>query len=406
MTNVVFAAPYFLEATARFVTAVASLPGVRLGLVSVEPEERLPKDLRARLAQHWRVDDGLDPGQLAWAVEEISRRIGRVDRLIGTLEELQVPLAEVRERFGIPGLAAETARNFRDKSRMKDVLRSAGLPCAQHRLCETAQQCWEFVQGVGFPIVVKPPAGAGARNTFRVDAAEPLGEWLTVSPPRPGQAALLEEFILGDEFSYDSVTIGGNTIWSSISCYTPGPLEVQENAWIQWCVLLPRDVSGSAFAQIGDAGPRALAELGLDTGLTHMEWFRRRNGSIAISEVAVRPPGAQFTSLISYAHDFDLYRAWARLMIHETFVVPERAYACGAAYLRGQGDGDEVAVEGWERVRADLGTLVVEAKLPRVGQPRSTSYEGDGFVIVRDPSTEVVENALKRVVESVRVQLG
>ena len=406
MPNVVFAAPFFLEATARFVTAVASLPGVRLGLVSVEPEERLPKDLRARLAQHWRVDDGLDPGQLAWAVEEISRRIGGVDRLIGTLEELQVPLAEVRERLRIPGLAAETARNFRDKSRMKDVLRSAGLPCAQHRLCETAQQCWEFVQGIGFPIVVKPPAGAGARNTFRVDAAEALREWLSVSPPRPGQAALLEEFILGDEFSFDSVTIGGSTIWSSISCYTPGPLEVQENAWIQWCVLLPRDISGSAFGQIADAGPRALAELGLDTGLTHMEWFRRRNGSIAISEVAVRPPGAQFTSLISYAHDFDLYRAWARLVVSGEFTPPQRKYAAGAAYLRGQGQGRVKAIHGLDEIQREIGALIVEAKLPKPGDAPRPTYEGDGYVIVRHPETAKVEQALGRLVRTVRIELG
>src|SRR5262249_13388550 len=155
-----------------------------------------------------------------------------------------------------------------------------------------------------------------------------------------------------------------------------------------------------------DVGRRALDVLGMVTGVTHMEWFRRPDGRIAISEVAARPPGAQFSSLISYAHDFDLYRAWARLMINETFVVPERRYACGAAYLRGQGDGQVSAVEGWERTRDELGPLVVEAKLPRVGQPRSTSYEGEGYVIVRDPSTETVERALTRVIENVHVRMA
>ena len=243
-------------------------------------------------------------------------------------------------------------------------------------------------------------------NTFRVDAAEALREWLSVSPPRPGQAALLEEFILGDEFSFDSVTIGGSTIWSSISCYTPGPLEVQENAWIQWCVLLPRDISGSAFEQIADAGPRALAELGLDTGLTHMEWFRRRNGSIAISEVAVRPPGAQFTSLISYAHDFDLYRAWARLVVSGEFTPPERKYAAGAAYLRGQGQGRVKAIHGLDEIQREIGALIVEAKLPKPGDAPRPTYEGDGYVIVRHPETAKVEQALGRLVRTVRIELG
>ena len=88
-----------------------------------------------------------------------------------------------------------------------------------------------------------------------------------------------------------------------------------------------------------EQGLRGLHALGLRTGLTHMEWFRRPEGAVAISEVAARPPGAQFTSLLSYAHDIDMYAAWARLEIFGTFAPPERRYSVGAAYLRGQGDG-------------------------------------------------------------------
>ena len=34
-----------------------------------------------------------------------------------------------------------------------------------------------------------------------------------------------------------------------------------------------------------------LRALGLRTGFTHMEWFRRPDGSVAVSEVAARPNG-------------------------------------------------------------------------------------------------------------------
>ena len=85
-----------------------------------------------------------------------------------------------------------------------------------------------------------------------------------------------------------------------------------------------------------------------------MEWFRRADGSIAISEAAVRPPGAQFSTLISYAHDFDLYSAWARLMIFGEFDPPERRYAVGAAYLRGQGDGKVRAIHGLDEAQSQV----------------------------------------------------
>jgi hypothetical protein len=151
---------------------------------------------------------------------------------------------------------------------------------------------------------------------------------------------------------------------------------------------------------------RALAALGMDTGLSHMEWFRRRDGSLAISEVAARPPGAQFTTLISYAHDMDVYRAWARLMVHDAFDPPPRRWAAGIAFLRGQGTGRVVNVRGLAEAQRELAGLVVEARLPRAGQSPGGGYEGEGFVVLRHAETAVVAAGLARVVELVRVDLG
>jgi hypothetical protein len=142
------------------------------------------------------------------------------------------------------------------------------------------------------------------------------------------------------------------------------------------------------------------------TGLTHMEWFRRRDGSIAISEVAARPPGAQFTTLMSYAHDKDMYQAWVELMVFDRFDVPARKYSAGAAYLRGQGQGRVKAIRGLEEAQKELGPLVVEARLPQLGAAQKDGYEGEGFVIVRHEDSAVVEKALKRMIELVRVDLG
>ena len=77
-----------------------------------------------------------------------------------------------------------------------------------------------------------------------------------------------------------------------------------------------------------------------------MEWFRRPDGSIAISEVGARPPGSQFMTLMSYAHDTDLYAAWARLAVDGVFDPPQRSYACGGAYLRAQGSGRAIVWTG------------------------------------------------------------
>lgn len=406
MRHVVFVAPFFLETTLRFVEAVADLPEVRLSLVSQDPLEKLPDGLRSKLAAHWRVDDGLASGQLAAAVAELGRRHGPVERLLGALEQLQVPLGEVRDTLGIAGMGAETARNFRDKARMKEVLQAAGVPCARHARLRDEAEAWRFVGDVGYPVVLKPVAGAGAASTFRVASGDELRAALAANPPSPDREVVAEEFVVGDEHSLDTVSLSGKAVWHSISEYTPAPLTVVENPWIQWTVLLPREIDDPHFEAIRRVGSAALTALGMGTGLSHMEWFRRRDGSVVVSEVGARPPGAQIVSLISYAHDLDFYRAWARLMVDESFAPPERRFAAGAAYFRGQGSGRVRAVHGLDVAQRELGSLVVEAKLPQVGQVASASYEGQGYAIFRHPETAVVRRALARVVQLVRVELG
>lgn len=410
MTAVVLAAPYGLESTMKFVSAAASLPDVTLGLVSHESAEafadKLDPDARRQIGGFAQIGNALDPDQLEAGVRDIARQFGgHVDALIGILEPLQESLAVVRGRLGIRGMDPEGARRFRDKAHMKDVLRQNGLPCARHCLTRSAEEALAFADEQ-LPLVAKPPAGAGAVDTFRVDERDQLETWLRNAPPSSEQPLLLEEFVEGDEYSFDSVSIGGDHVFSSISSYAPTPLEVMETPWIQWTVLLPRSIEEPEFEAIHEAGPKALTALGMVTGMTHMEWFRRHDGSIAISEVAARPPGAQITSLISYAHDHDFYRAWATLSAFETFEPPPRNYAAGAAYLRGQGSGSVVGVEGIDEIQRELGSLVVEAQLPRQGQAKSASYEGEGYVILRHPETEVVADGLKQIVSRLRVHLG
>ena len=405
MRNVAFVAPFYLPTTLRFLEAAAGLDGVRLGVITQEPVEKTPPSLRRRIAAVTRVDDALSAEGIHAGLRQLSAELGGIDRLLGALEELQVPLGELRDALGLPGMGAEAARNFRDKARMKDVLRAHGLPCARHALVRDAAEALAFSAEAGFPLIVKPPAGSGARGTFRVETPEQFRVAVAMSAPTSDRPTLIEEFVVGDEHSFDAVSIGGQIMWHSINHYLPSPLEVLREPWIQWCVLLPREVDSPRYEEIRRVAGPALDALGMETGLSHMEWFRRPDGSVAISEVGARPPGAQFVTLISHAHDFDLYEAWARLLVLDAFEPPARPYAAGAAYLRGQGHGRVRRVAGLDEIAKELGPLSVEWRLPRPGQARSPSYEGEGYIIVRHPRTEVVEEALGRIITRVRVEL-
>jgi hypothetical protein len=98
-------------------------------------------------------------------------------------------------------------------------------------------------------------------------------------------------------------------------------------------------------------------------------------------------------------------------MVFETFSPPGRRYSAGAAYLRGQAQKDRaqavvLAVHGLDEMQQAFGDLVVETRLPAIGAAPSTSYEGDGFVVVRHPDTQVVTSAVQKIVRTVRIELA
>lgn len=402
MRNVVFAAPFPLETTMRFARAVGRLPGVRMLGICQEAPGGADRGLFSDIVG---VRDALDTGQLVEAARLLERRHGRIHRIVGILEPLQVQLAEVRRALGVEGTSPVTADLFRDKARMKDELRRHGLPCARHRLIRTWSDAEQFVQQVGLPLVLKPPAGMGCKSTWRINSLDDLRGALTALHASPERPALAEEFLRGREYSFETITVGGHVQFQSASRYYPTPLEVMETPWIQWVVVLPRVIDGPDYADARALGVKTVQALGLETGMTHMEWFRRDDGSIAIGEIAARPPGANIVRMNSFAHDTDMYRAWARAVVDNAFDGPyERKYAVGCAFLRGPGRGRVTAVRGVDQANAAVGSIVVESKLPSPGTPKSDSYEGDGYVIVRHPDTEVVKKAMASIIETVQVE--
>jgi hypothetical protein len=411
MRHVVFIAPRFLENTNRYVRAFAELDGITLSLVSMDAEEAIPAALRPRVAGHYRVGDCMDAAQLTTAVRALGRGVGPVDRLAGVLEQLQLPMAEVRDALGIDGLTREIALNFRDKDRMKDVLRAHGVPVAASALARSRAEIAAFVARVGFPIIVKPPAGLGSRATYRVESADELAAIVAPSAEAPLQ---VEQFVRAREHTCETVTIRGEPVWRSGTRYFPSPLEVLETAWVQYCVLLPReddDPTWSAFHPINTAALAALfgdrAKTAAGTCLTHMEWFLRDDGSALVNEVGARPPGVHIVPLMGLAHDTDLFADWARLIALDEFTPKRRRFAAGSAFFRGPGPGTRItAVTGLERAIEECGDALVELRAPKVGQPRAEGYEGEGWAIVKHATTEGLKQALRALIQNIQVRYG
>ncbi|MBO85441.1 MAG: hypothetical protein CL927_08790 [Deltaproteobacteria bacterium] len=407
--HVAIVAPFFRPNTLRYLDALTRLPGVRLSVLSCDSARTLVSQA-PRLAQKIHaivpVAPSLDGAAIVHAARQLMAAHGAIDRLLGILEQLQQSLGEARSALSIPGMSAEVAFNFRDKARMKDVLRAAGLDVARHCRVTSMEEGRTFAAEVGFPIVLKPVAGVGAKATIRVSSAHELEEALQQFRPSEGTPVQAEEFITGVERTLEAVLIDGQPVWWSGTRYSPSPLQTLENPWMQYTVTLPVEES-TPWTDFLPTSIQALQALGLKTGLSHMEWFETADGRFVIGEVGARPPGVNIMPLMSHVFGQDMIAAWCRLMVFGTWPKMSRGQAAGSAFFRAQGSGDRiVAVTGLAKAQAAVGRWVVDRDLPRIGARPKDGYVGDGWAIVAAPTTAEVHSALGTLVRTVRVHRG
>ncbi len=337
----------------------------------------------------------------AAVVEEVGRwpAARGVDRVECLWEPGVLLAARVREALGVPGLDLAGALPFRDKEAMKRVLDDAGVRTPRHRRATTVREVREAAEEIGYPLIVKPIAGAGSADTHRVGDAEALDTVLE----RMGhvEEVSVEEFVEGEEYTFDAISAGGRIGFSNVSWYRPRPLVARTNEWISAQTIALRDVDAPRLAGGVEMGRAVLQALGFPDGFTHMEWFLTPEGEAVFGEIGARPAGARSTDIMNYAADYDVYAAWAEAVLTGRLERPvTRPYNAAIVVKRARGQGRILRIEGLDRLRHDLGDALVAMDLLPVGAPRRNWKQtllSDGWLIVRHPDLETTIRLADRV---------
>jgi hypothetical protein len=298
--------------------------------------------------------------------------------------------AQLREALGVPGLSVEQTVPFRDKEKMKQVLDAAGVRTPRHFPATTVAQCWEAAERIGFPLILKPIAGAGSADTYRVNEADELRDVL----PRLRHVPMVsvEEFVDGEEFTFDTITIDGRIAYYNVAWYRPRPLIARSNEWISPQVIALRHADQPDLAGGVRMGHDVIRALGFRTGFTHMEWYRKADGEVVFGEIGGRPPGAFQVDQMNYACDFDVFREWGNAVTHGRFDTQiERRYNVATIYKRAQGVGRIRSIDGLEDIYRRFGNAIVWNTLLPVGTPRRNwrqTLVSDGFLMLRHPDLQ------------------
>ncbi|MFZ0251979.1 MAG: ATP-grasp domain-containing protein [Acidimicrobiales bacterium] len=177
--------------------------------------------------------------------------------------------AGVADRLDLPFHSPRSARLLTDKLAQRTALHDAGLPVPAF----AAIRHGEAATGVPFPAVLKPRAGAGSRDTFKVESAQRVAEALAQCDPN--EEFILEEWLpdLNDEralssdlVSVESVARNGVIEHIMVSGRFPFAPPFRETG-----TIMPSD-----FSRADKEAVRALAGLAIQAmevrhGLLHTE---------------------------------------------------------------------------------------------------------------------------------------
>lgn len=401
--NVLMISPGFPKEMQYFTRGLAAVGANVVGLGD-QPEGQLPAAARKALAAYVQVDSFKDEAAIVDRVASLAGRVG-FQRVECLWEPYVILAARIRERLGLPGLTVQETIPFRDKEVMKRVLDAAGVRTPHHYSATTVAQVVEGAETIGYPVIVKPIAGAGSESTYRVRSRSELDAILPAL--KHVTEVSVEEFVEGEDMTFDTLCVDGRILHYSIATYIPRALFMKENEWVSPITLVYRDPDSPDLAEGRAMGRRVIEAMGFKTGYTHMEWYRTRDGEAVFGEIGARSPGAGLVDLINYAADIDTYTGWAECVVHGRFSQSvERKYNAAWIYKRARGYGRIQRYEGLEAVLSEMGPHIVDIDLNPIGSPRRDWRKvlvGDGMVTLRHPDLDTTRRMAERVAAHLHV---
>lgn len=397
--DVLMFSPGFPAEMPHFTRGLAKV-GARVFGLGDQPVEMLPEAARHSLAGYLRVRHLWDEKALIAEVRQwLKANSLRLDRVECLWEPGMLLAARLREALGLPGMTHDETLPFRDKELMKQMLDKAGLRTPRHVRARSAAEVRQGAEHIGYPLIIKPIAGAGSADTYRVDDPEQLETTLERTSHVPEVS--VEEFIEGEEFTFDTICSGGQVHYFNIAWYRPKPLIARTESWISPQTITLRDIDAPHLVAGRKLGFEVLKALGFRTGFTHMEWFLKPDGEAVFGEIGARPPGARSVDLMNYGCDLDVYTGWAEAVCHRRFSQQvERKYNSVIIFKRAQGEGTIRRIVGLNRLLAEFGSAVAHVDFLPVGARRRNWKQtliSDGYMILRHPDLRLARAMADKV---------
>ena len=318
MKNFIFISPNFPTNYWMFCRELKN-NGMNVLGIGEQPYDELTDDLKNSLNEYYKVNSLENFDEVYRAVAFFIFKYGRIDWLESNNEYWLERDARLRTAFNITsGFQTSDIPYIKFKSKMKENYIKAGLSVARYHMVDNYDNCKEFVNMVGYPVVAKPDNGVGASHTFKIENDEQLGQFF--AEKWDDTIYIMEEFVHGEVNSYDAIIDGNGEPIFETGNVTPGSIMDIVNTKGNSIYYILKDLP----EETRRAGRATVKSFGVKNRFVHFEFFRLmqdqeglgKKGDIMALEVNMRPCGGFSPDMMNFAHSTDVYKIWADMIAY------------------------------------------------------------------------------------------
>lgn len=211
----------------------------------------------------------------------------------------------VAQRLGLPCNDEVCVRNTTNKASMRQCFLEHGIPVPGFVKVD-ASDALKKIQGLSYPLIVKPTDRSGSRSITLVQEKSALGEAVRQAVEDSFEKkAIVEEYIEGEEYSCEAITFQGqHRILALTKKYTTGDPHYIETGHME-----PSGLSEELAEKVKAQITGALEALGIQNGASHSEFRIDKTGKIGIIEIGARMGGDCIGShLVEISTGYDFVR--------------------------------------------------------------------------------------------------
>lgn len=246
-------------------------------------------------------------------VAEVLHETAPFDAVVAFNEHTYRIVQAVSDRLGIPTVVdVELFDRVLDKSKTREILEKHGVPGCRHRLARGSESVLAAIRSVGLPCIVKPVDGEASAGVARIGSpADVDAALLRLGERQIARGVLIEEFLVGEEFSVEAVSVGTRHHVLAIT-----KKFIDDRTFVERGHLVPAPLDAADREAITAYVERVLDVLGFHDCPSHTEIVLTADGP-RIIETHNRIGGDSIMDLVELATGVDVHELVARQSIGE-----------------------------------------------------------------------------------------